>query len=127
MNYKGIKELARKLRNNPTLYEMLLWQDLKDRKLDGYKFIRQHALVYDRRGNDLKFFIPDFYCAEARLVIELDGGIHRKTMEYDKWRDEIITHMNIKVIRFKNEEVIDVRNVLNSIRKHLQRNETRIV
>jgi very-short-patch-repair endonuclease len=78
MNYHEIKLLSQKLRKQPTEYEQQLWFRIRDRQLDGYKFLRQHPLIYDRNGNDLKIFIPDFYCAKARLVIEVDGGIHNR-------------------------------------------------
>ena len=89
MKYHDIKIFARKLRVNPTKPEEILWKQLKDRKIDGYKFLRQHPLLYDRQGNDLHFFIPDFYCPKARLIIEIDGGIHDKIVEYDEWRKKL--------------------------------------
>jgi len=70
-----------------------------------------------KRFKDLKFFrqygigeyIVDFYCPKLKLVIELDGKIHfdKPHKEYDKIRDEFMQNLNILVIRFKNEEVID--------------------
>jgi very-short-patch-repair endonuclease len=64
---KEIKARARELRKVMTPAEKMLWQQLRGRGLNGLKFRRQHPL-----GN----LIVDFYCAEHRLVIEVDGGIH---------------------------------------------------
>jgi len=75
--------------------------------------------MYDRQGNDLNFFIPDFYCSKARLVIEIDGGIHDKRKDYDQWREKILNKMNIRVLRFKNETLNDLDWVVKEIEKHL--------
>ncbi len=74
--YKTIKQLARGLRKDQTKTEERLWQALRNRKLDGYKFLRQHPIVHGGCMNKPDFFIIDFYCAEKGLVIELDGKIH---------------------------------------------------
>ena len=75
---KRIIELARELRKNSTPAEKLLWAELRNRKLNGVKFFRQHPLIYEEDRGRLHFFIPDFYSAEQKLVIELDGKIHEK-------------------------------------------------
>ena len=64
----GLLELARELRKRQTSAETLLWQLLRDRRLLGFKFRRQHQF-----GN----YVTDFYCREAALVIECDGSAHR--------------------------------------------------
>ena len=69
-------ELARELRKNKTGAEEMLWQKLMNRKLDGYKFLRQHPIIHSGFINKLYFFIADFYCAEKELVIELYGKIY---------------------------------------------------
>jgi len=74
--YKTIKQLAKELRKNQTGTEEMLWQKLRNRKLYGYKFLRQHPIIHSGFINKLYFFIADFYCAEKELVIELDGKIH---------------------------------------------------
>jgi hypothetical protein len=76
MKYNDIKKFSRGLRKHQTPCEKRLWERLKNRQVLGFKFLRQHPIMYDRQGNDLNFFIPDFYCSKARLVIEVDGGIH---------------------------------------------------
>lgn len=95
-----IYELCRKLRKEQTTAEKLLWDCLRARRLNGLKFRRQHPL-----GR----YIADFYCAERRLVVELEGKVHdiKDQQEYDKIRRETIEAMGLTVLRFKNEEVLE--------------------
>jgi len=116
---RSIKELCRNLRKNQTGAEDLLWRNLRNRKLNGLKFLRQHPIIYDKFTSNVKFFIADFYCAEKRVVIELDGKIHDHQKEYDQNRDLIISEQGIKVLRFKNEEVQDIPALLNKILKEI--------
>ncbi len=90
--------LARKLRQRQTPTEEILWTRLRNRKLGGAKFRRQHPL-----GR----YVPDFYCHEAGLAIELEGGIHEQAYqrEYDDLRREEIEQRGVRVLVFKNEEV----------------------
>jgi len=76
MKYSEIKELAQHLRRNQTPGERLLWAQIRKRKLHGFKFIRQHPIIYETRNGESFFFIPDFYCAAKKAIIELDGRIH---------------------------------------------------
>jgi very-short-patch-repair endonuclease len=106
-------DLCRASRKNPTEAEEVLWEHLRAKRLDGYKFRRQHPL----HG-----FILDFYCAERRLAIEVDGAVHRdhEQSEYDQMRSRILGEMDIEVIRFWNSEVTDqIGNVVEEIRKKL--------
>src|SRR6187397_2582670 len=99
-------QYGRDLRQESTEAEKLLWAELRNRKLNGLKFRRQHPL--DK-------FIVDFYCNEKKLVVELDGSIHDEKInrEYDEARTAMLAGLNIYVLRLKNEEVInDIRNVL---------------
>ena len=116
---KSIKTLCRELRQKQTIEEDILWQNLRNRKLEGLKFLRQHPLVYDRVTKNIKFFIADFYCAEKRIIVELDGKIHDFQKEYDENRDLIIQSKGIRVIRFKNEEVKNISLLLRNILKEL--------
>ena len=97
---KYVPGLARRLRTNSTGTEAVLWAALRNRKLDGAKFRRQHPL-----GR----FIADFYCHEALLVIELDGGVHddASQVEYDLVRQKEIEERGLTVLRIKNGEVND--------------------
>jgi very-short-patch-repair endonuclease len=93
-----VVEIARRLRRSQTSAEEILWACLRNRRLIGAKFHRQHPL-----GR----YIADFYCHEARLVVELQGGIHshEDQREYDAIREEVIEQLGIKVLSFANEEV----------------------
>jgi very-short-patch-repair endonuclease len=95
-----IFEMAKRLRNNMTLAEKLLWGKLSDNKLNKFRFKAQHPIHN---------FIADFYCHPLKLVIELDGGIHElpENKEYDVNRGYAMREFGIEVVRFKNEEVFD--------------------
>ena len=102
-------EYSRELRQVSTEAEMLLWEKLRNRKLNGLKFRRQHPI--DK-------YIADFYCHEKKFVIELDGMVHDKkeNIDYDKARTLEIEGLNIRVIRFRNEEVEnDIEKILKKI------------
>jgi len=106
---KEMRERARKLRKKATPAEEILWDVLRDRQLNGLKFRRQH--VIDR-------YIVDFYCAEHKLAVELDGPVHdaKEQQEKDKLREQAIQREKIQVIRFKNDQVFDdLESVLSSI------------
>lgn len=112
------KIICRELRKNSTEAEEILWQNLRNRKLEGRKFLRQHPLYYDLIGRE-SFFIADFYCHEEKLVIELDGEYHQYKLVEDKLRTNIINLLGIKVIRFRNEEV---SNNLQEVVKEIKNN-----
>ncbi len=94
----------------------MLWRKLRNRKLDGLKFTRQHPLfVSDGRG--IRYYIADFYCHEKRLVVELDGPIHDRTRARDQDRDELISLLNLRVLRINNVEIEkDIEKVLKRLR-----------
>lgn len=115
MKYSEIKEIATKLRNNPTKAEELLWQYLRNRRLMGKKFLRQHPIIHQTALNEHFFYIPDFYCSELKLAIELDGGIHLKRIEHDKHRDEVLNSLGVEVLRIRNEELENIEVVLKRI------------
>jgi very-short-patch-repair endonuclease len=102
---------ARELRRAPTPAERKLWNRLRGWGIG--KFRRQHPL--DR-------FILDFYCPAARLCVEVDGGIHDDPdqLARDRARTETLAAMGIRVIRFRNEEVLhDPGAVLRKIEEAL--------
>jgi very-short-patch-repair endonuclease len=115
MKYNEIKELVRKFRKEQTVEEQTLWQELRNRKLKGIKFLRQHAIIYENSNNDFFFFVPDFYCAAYKLAIELDGKIHDYQVEHDKNREMILKGKSIKILRIKNEELNNIENVKEKI------------
>ena len=118
MKWFEIKEIATKLRNEPTDSESILWQEIRNRKLSGRKFLRQHPIIYDvnRDKNDFFFFIPDFYCASERLVIELDGPVHDFQKEKDYRREMILTSHNLRIIRIRNGELVEMETVIKKIK-----------
>jgi very-short-patch-repair endonuclease len=73
------------LRRNLTDSEKILWEHLRNRKLAGYKFLRQHPVIYKADYKGLNYFIAYFYCDAKKAVIELDGSIHKETVEYDQF------------------------------------------
>lgn len=103
-----IFEKAIDLRRSMTNAEKMLWQKLKNRQLDGYKFRRQHPI---------HIFIVDFYCHQLRLAIEIDGKIHEEKKEYDEGRTAELERYGITVIRFTNEQVENnISEVVHQIR-----------
>lgn len=98
MNSEELIARSRELRKAQTQAEAVLWEKLRNRRLGGFKFRRQHPY---------EVFILDFYCIEAKLGIEVDGADHQgeENQEYDKDRTEILGEEGIKIIRFWNSEV----------------------
>ena len=113
--------LCRELRKNQTPAEELLWRQLRNRNFMGMKFLRQHPVcVLSAFGRNL-YYIPDFYCHEAKLVVEADGPIHLSKKDYDKNRDEVLAGLGLTTIRFTNEEILnDLANVLNRIKDEIR-------
>lgn len=106
-------ENAKQLRNNLTTTENILWEHLSKKKLNNYRFRRQHPI-----GS----FIADFYCHKAKLVIEIDGEYHfdENQNQNDKNRTHELNLLGIKVIRFKNDQVrYRIEEVLLEIKKFL--------
>jgi very-short-patch-repair endonuclease len=106
-NKRKITQLARELRKRSTPTESAVWEVIRNRKLNGIKFYRQHPIIYETDRKKLHFFIADFYSNELKLVLEMDGKVHDHQKDYDKERDFIIDKLGIKVIRFKNDEFKD--------------------
>lgn len=106
-----ILDFARSMRRNPTSTENILWQSLRDRKLNGLKF---------RRQQHLEGFIVGFYCDQSKLAVEVDGDIHNSNeqKQFDQLRTEFLEEFGIKVIRFSNDQVLNnIDQVLNTIRE----------
>jgi UDP-N-acetylmuramoylalanine-D-glutamate ligase/very-short-patch-repair endonuclease len=95
---KRLIQMARELRKRATPPEQLLWELLRNRRLSGLKFRRQHPL-----GG----FVADFYCAAAQLIIELDGAVHQEPtqQERDRVRQQVLQMYGIACLRFTNREV----------------------
>ena len=110
---------ARTLRKSSTEAEHVLWKRLRNRQFAGYKFRRQHVV-----GD----FILDFYCAEAKLAIEVDGGGHaaKAQTSYDAHRTWMLEGRGIRVLRFWNHEVLQqTQAVLEEISRVLSVNPQR--
>ena len=103
---------ARNLRLTMTPAEMLLWERLRNNQLSGFRFKAQHPI---------ECFIADFYCHKARLVVEVDGEIHKEQIEYDKDRTAAIEKHDLKVIRFTNQQVEnEIESVILEISQYLK-------
>ena len=110
--WEQIKPLAREMRKEPTPAEDALWQRLRRKQLHSLRFRRQHPI--DR-------FIVDFFCAEAQLVIEVDGSVHEQQQEYDELRQMFIESRGLRVLRFTNDEVLgQIEGVLERIGETVQ-------
>lgn len=108
-----MKQFRKSLRNHATPAEKALWNLLKGKQLAGFKFRRQHSVVY---------YVLDFYCPYRKLAIELDGEIHNtiKQQEHDEKRDKFLASVGIKVLRFENRFVFEnAEQVLKEILEYL--------
>ena len=106
-------DTAKYLRRKITKAEKNLWYELRRNNLKGYHFRRQHPIAW---------YIADFFCHKAKLVVELDGEVHdsEEMKEHDRVRDETMENFEITVLRFKNEEVFEsLDRVVKEIKKHL--------
>ena len=92
-----IQEAAKQLRRPMTEAEEALWSVLRKNGVADLHFRRQHPI-----GR----FILDFYCASKRLCIEVDGSVHDEQRDYDEARTEALARLNIRVLRFRNDEVL---------------------
>src|SRR5437016_6155379 len=93
----GSVEIAKRLRRHQTDAERVLWLRVRDRRLGGLKF---------RRQKPSNRYIVDFCCADARLIVELDGGQHVERTEQDIERTRVLESMGYLVLRFWNNDVI---------------------
>jgi very-short-patch-repair endonuclease len=112
-NQRENRTFRQKLRTDQTEAEKLLWFQLRARRLDGWKFRRQQGV-----GS----YIVDFYCPQAKLVIELDGDSHFAPDEQDRdvQRERFLNDNGLRVIRFTNTDVYDsIDSVVEIIRKNL--------
>lgn len=89
---------AQSLRNNETQAEKILWERLRNNKLKGYKFRRQHPI---------NLFIADFYCHQLKLIIEVDGEYHNspEQIQKDEERTLILQDNDLKIIRITNHKI----------------------
>ena len=110
---QNLKLLARNHRNDSTKSEIKLWQELKGKKILGYKFLRQKPI-----GN----YIVDFFCNKLKLEIELDGYTHQfdDVIVKDEKKELYLNSIGITVLRFNDNDVInDMNNVLRGIESYI--------
>ena len=93
---KQLLAWAKEMRHQPTPQEEQLWQQLRAKRLDGWKF---------RHQSPIGPFIPDFCCPEAKLIIELDGSQHAERAGYDESRTEFLKDQGYRVLRVWNSDV----------------------
>ncbi len=93
-----LKEIARKLRKTMTRSEVILWQHLKGKQMNGYDFDRQRPIDE---------YIVDFYCKKLKLAIEIDGSSHdsEEAQEQDRYRQQRLEALGVRFLRFRDEEV----------------------
>jgi len=89
---------ARRLRRDQTLAEKTLWNLVRNRRLGGFRFLRQHPI--DR-------YYADFVCEAAKLIVELDGASHEGREDYDARRTETLELFGYVVLRFRNEQMLN--------------------
>ncbi len=118
-NIPDLKEKRRRLRNNPTKAESVLWKYLRNRQIENIKFRRQFSIDN---------YIVDFYAPAIKLVIEVDGDTHFKDdeMEYDMKRQLELEVFDIVFMRFTNTDVIEstefvVKNIRMKVRELLSK------
>ncbi|MFZ0269574.1 endonuclease domain-containing protein [Caulobacter sp.] len=88
---------ARRLRRNQTLAEKTLWTLVRNRRLGGFRFLRQVPI--DR-------YFADFVCEAAKVIVELDGAAHEGREDHDARRTEALERFGYVVVRFRNEQVL---------------------
>lgn len=96
-NKQTEKEKRRNLRKNATYTEKVLWLSLRKKQINGVRFLRQYSVNH---------FVIDFYAPNIKLAIEVDGCSHLGKEKYDAERQKYIETLDIKVIRFTDEEVM---------------------
>jgi very-short-patch-repair endonuclease len=100
---------ARELRGHETAAELRRWAALRDRRLGGLKFLRQHPIGP---------FVADFCCVDKHLIIEIDGPVHDLQRDQDRDREALLTAAGYLVVRFANDEVLEsLPEVLRQFRK----------
>jgi Uncharacterized protein conserved in bacteria len=109
-----LKERARELRKAGNLSEVLLWNELKQKKMLGFDFTRQQII-----GN----YIVDFHCPKLNLVIEIDGESHNYKVEYDTERDKFLQSLGLTVLHFNDLDIKHrLSEVLESIKNWIEGN-----
>ena len=112
---RNLKQLSRQLRESLTEAERHLWAKIRMKQLKGYQFYRQKPI-----GD----YVVDFFCPKAKLAIEVDGSHHLvgEKIEYDRIRDEYLSSLGLRVLRFTNTEVLThIEGVVESIAEEMRK------
>lgn len=113
-NWKFLIGFAKENRKNATEAESLLWQELRNKKLKGYKFRRQHPI---------NGYIPDFVCLSRNLIVEVDGEYHsnEEQKKFDEDREYWLKRIDYRMVRFTNDQVLNnMGSVLHEIERSLE-------
>lgn len=106
---------AKELRQNMTSAEKILWERLRAKHFRNLKFRRQQII---------EGFIVDFYCHSLGLIIEVDGKIHDRQKEYDRYRSKILSAKNLTILRFSNEQIAEnIEIVLKEIAANIRNSD----
>ncbi|HEX2935501.1 MAG TPA: DUF559 domain-containing protein [Bacteroidales bacterium] len=110
---KDLKEHSRDLRIHSTPGEIILWNKvLKNKQQLGFQFLRQFAI---------ENYIVDFICRKVKLIIEIDGYSHNFKYEKDLKRDENLSNLGYKVLRFQEKEINqNLGNIIRTIQQYLR-------
>jgi len=119
--YENITIRVRRLRADMTPSERQIWNILKGRRLLGHKFRRQHPIFVNISQNGHRtYYIIDFFCAELKLAVEIDGSIHAEQIDYDLNRDKMLQSKGIHVLRILNEEVSNLESVSQTLHETIR-------
>lgn len=111
-----LKQIARKLRKDMTLAEILLWKEIKGKKVLGYDFHRQKPIDE---------YVVDFYCPRLKLVLEIDGDSHDGKEESDKVKQKKLESMGLTVLRFWDLDVrANVDGIVGQLKEWIETNGT---
>jgi very-short-patch-repair endonuclease len=105
------RSFAKRLRGEMTPAERRLWKAVRRNAIDGFHFRRQQVIAE---------YVVDFYCAAAKLAIELDGGVHDEQWKRDESRDNAISRLGVRVLRIPNQAMLDVEVAVEYIRLALR-------
>ena len=111
---RKLKPLSSNLRSNMTDAEKLIWSKIRRKQLNDVQFYRQ---------KNIDHYIIDFYCPEAKLIIEIDGGQHyeKEGMRKDRKRDDYLKRLDLTILRFSDIDVLkNINGVLERINEHLK-------
>jgi very-short-patch-repair endonuclease len=106
-----VNNQARALRRQMTEAEKVMWNKLRDRRLDGVKFKRQKPIAG---------YIVDFVALDLKLVVEIDGGQHAERVVQDAARTKVLVESGYHVVRFWNHDVLgNIEGVLEALIQEL--------